>query len=144
MQKKLCHNNLLNSENVFHHSEEFLHRKSEGITSVLNSPIRREKSCGANDSSVPGERIKEDYDGNRNIFSISSGPAGDIGEEEGDQRCQPHEKESDSSCLETDVIKVVTSVRRRRLKFCIKMMFNEFCETTGLHGWKYLTRVSSQ
>ena len=21
------------------------------------------------------------------------------------------------------------------------MMFNEFCETTGLHGWKYLTRV---
>ena len=25
----------------------------------------------------------------------------------------------------------------------VKMMFNDFCETTGLHGWKYLTRVSS-
>ena len=24
-----------------------------------------------------------------------------------------------------------------------KMMFNEFCETTGLHGWKYLTRVTA-
>ena len=23
-----------------------------------------------------------------------------------------------------------------------RMMFNEFCETTGLHGWKYLTRVT--
>ena len=24
-----------------------------------------------------------------------------------------------------------------------RMMFNEFCETTGLHGWKYLTRVTA-
>ena len=24
------------------------------------------------------------------------------------------------------------------------MMFNEFCETTGLHGWKYLTRVTKK
>ena len=23
----------------------------------------------------------------------------------------------------------------------VKMMFNDFCETTGLHGWKYLTKV---
>merc|ERR1719397_402527 len=23
------------------------------------------------------------------------------------------------------------------------MMFHDFCETTGLHGWKYLTRVQS-
>ena len=30
-------------------------------------------------------------------------------------------------------------VRTRRI---VNMMFNEFCETTGLHGWKYLTRVS--
>jgi len=25
----------------------------------------------------------------------------------------------------------------------VKMMFNDFCETTGLHGWKYLTKVES-
>ena len=31
-----------------------------------------------------------------------------------------------------------TRVETRRI---VNMMFNEFCETTGLHGWKYLTRV---
>ena len=25
---------------------------------------------------------------------------------------------------------------------CVIMMFSEFCETTGLHGWKYLAKVS--
>ena len=24
---------------------------------------------------------------------------------------------------------------------CVTMMFSEFCETTGLHGWKYLAKV---
>ena len=24
----------------------------------------------------------------------------------------------------------------------VKMMFNDFCESTGLHGWKYLTKVT--
>ena len=24
---------------------------------------------------------------------------------------------------------------------CVIMMFSEFCETTGLHGWKYLAKV---
>ena len=133
MPEKVCHNNLLNCEQVFNNSGEFLHAfpetlngKSEGIVSLLSSPVRREKN------SVSNERIREDYDGNRNIFSISSG-GGDVGLEERGSGC-----ESDSPCLGPDVI-----VRRNRLQFCIKMMFNEFCETTGLHGWKYLTRVRS-
>ena len=30
---------------------------------------------------------------------------------------------------------------RAETRRIVNMMFNEFCETTGLHGWKYLTRV---
>ena len=30
---------------------------------------------------------------------------------------------------------------RVEIRRIVNMMFNEFCETTGLHGWKYLTRV---
>ena len=144
MPERVCHNNLLNCEQVFNNSGDFLHPfpealngKSEGIVSLLSSPVGREKNSGSN------ERIREDYDGNRNIFSISSGGAGDVGPgswtlEERGSGC-----ESDSPCLGPDVIEVVRNVRRNRLQSCIKMMFNEFCETTGLHGWKYLTRVRS-
>ena len=30
---------------------------------------------------------------------------------------------------------------RAETRRIVNMMFTEFCETTGLHGWKYLTRV---
>ena len=83
MQKRVGHNNLLSSERVFHHSGHFLHpfpdtlnRKSHGIPSLVNSPGKKENSC---DVEAGGEELTEDYDGNRNIFSISSGPPGSAG-----------------------------------------------------------------
>ena len=120
MPEKVCHNNLLNCEKVFNNSGEFRHPfpetlngKSEGIVSLLSSPVRREKNSGSN------ERIREDYDGNRNIFSISSGGGGDVGPdswrlEERGSECVGGESETDSPCLG------VRNVRRNRLQFCIK------------------------
>ena len=127
MQPKVHHNNLLGNNKIFHHSAELLpplpplsstlQRASQGIQSLLNSAGEGE-STNEQDLGVSSEKIIEDYDGQRNIFSISSGQGArlDLSTERPGKRCG--------------------------LQATVRMMFNEFCETTGLHGWKYLTRVS--
>ena len=127
MQDKARRNHLLGSEKVFVNSASgerlpplstTLHRASRGIQSLLNS-AGEAGTTNDRDLGVSGGKIIEDYDGQRNIFSISTG-AGELPE--------------------------LSSERQARgdglLQGCVRMMFNEFCETTGLHGWKYLTRVS--
>ena len=48
-------------------------------------------------------------------------------QKESDKPTEDSVEESTEEIVDTDNIVV--------------MMFNEFCETTGLHGWKYLTKV---
>ena len=127
MQTKVHHNNLLGNNKIFDNSPELraplqplsstLQRASQGIQSLLNS-AGEGGPANDQDLGVSGERIIEDYEGQRNIFSISSGPGArlDLSTERPERRCG--------------------------LQATVRMMFNEFCETTGLHGWKYLTRVS--
>ena len=127
MQGKVCRNHQLGSEKVFANSgsgerlpplSTTLHRPSQGVQSLLNS-AGEAGSTNDRDLGVSGGKIIEDYDGQRNIFSISTGAG---------------------------VLPELSSEREARrggvLQGCVRMMFNEFCETTGLHGWKYLTRVS--
>ena len=45
------------------------------------------------------------------------------------------------SSLGTEEEEKYKKSKRTKSEGYIRMMFNEFCETTGLHGWKYLTRV---
>ena len=127
MQSKVHHNNLLGNNKIFDNSAELLpplqplsstlQRASQGIQSLLNS-AGEGGPANDQDLEVSGERIIEDYEGQRNIFSISSGPGPrlDLSTERPERRSGP--------------------------QATVRMMFNEFCETTGLHGWKYLTRVS--
>ena len=126
MQSKVHHNNLLGNKKIFDNSTEVLpplsstlQPASQGIQSLLNSGGEGGNTANDLDLGVSGEKIIEDYDGQRNIFSISSGTGA----------------------------RLELSTERPgggggRLEGCVRMMFNEFCETTGLHGWKYLTRVS--
>ena len=126
MQSKVHHNNLLGNKKIFDNSTEVLpplsstlQPASQGIQSLLNSGGEGGNTTNDLDLGVSGEKIIEDYDGQRNIFSISSGTGA----------------------------RLELSTERPgggggRLEGCVRMMFNEFCETTGLHGWKYLTRVS--
>ena len=133
MQTKVDDNNLLGNTKIFANSGEVLplpplssslHRASQEIQSLLNSGgeggLTTDRDLGVSGlSGLPGETISEDYDGQRNIFSISSRQAARLD---------------------------LSTARARGgpggLQGCVRMMFNEFCETTGLHGWKYLTRVS--
>ena len=111
MQGKVCPDNLLGSKKVFDNS-------TQPRPPPLSTTLPRAGEAGGGkerDPGVSGGKIIEDYDGQKNIFSISSGP-----ELSGERR-------AGRGCVRTSV----------------RMMFNEFCETTGLHGWKYLTRVSS-
>ena len=129
MQTKVDDNNLLGNTKIFANSGEVLplpplssslHRASQEIQSLLNSGgeggLTTDRDLGVSGlSGLPGETISEDYDGQRrNIFSISSGAGA----------------------------RLELSRERPGGGGCVRMMFNEFCETTGLHGWKYLTRVS--
>ena len=41
----------------------------------------------------------------------------------------------------TFLIRWFSGVWPSRSLRCVTMMFSEFCETTGLHGWKYLAKV---
>ena len=127
MQTKVHHNNLLGNKKIFDNSAELLpplsstlRRASQGIQSLLNSEGEGGNTTNDLDLGVSSEKIIEDYDGQRrNIFSISSGAG---------------------ARLELSAER--PGGGRGRLESCVRMMFNEFCETTGLHGWKYLTRVS--
>ena len=70
MQTKVGHNNLLGNKSL----STTLDRASQGIRSLLNSSG---EGGDTNDRApgppgVSGEAIIEDYDGQRNIFSISS------------------------------------------------------------------------
>ena len=124
MQTKVHHNNLLGNNKI---SGELLpplsstlHRASQGIQSLLNSEGEGGNTTNDLDLGVSGEKIIEDYAGQRNIFSISSGPG---------------------AGLELSAERKARGGGGQLLRGCVRMMFNEFCETTGLHGWKYLTRV---
>lgn len=127
MPAKVRHNNLLGSQKVFDNSaaellpplSTTLHRASQGIQSLLNS-AGEAGATNDRDLGVSGEKIIEDYAGQRNIFSISSGPG---------------------AGLELSAERKARGGGGQLLRGCVRMMFNEFCETTGLHGWKYLTRV---
>ena len=129
MQTKVDPNNLLGNNKIFANSGEDLplpspsstpHRVSQGIQSLLNSGGEGGSTTNNLDLGVSGEKIDEEYESQRNIFSISTGREAGLDLSRAGAGARPGEQ----------------------LQGCVRMMFNEFCETTGLHGWKYLTRVS--
>ena len=84
MPRKVRQGNILGSQTGFHNSGEFLHpftgnlhKESPGSEGQLKAQSETEQLAGSNDCNdcgLPSGKIIEDYDGNRNIFSISSGP----------------------------------------------------------------------